>query len=146
MPIDDSVYVWYIRIITMKMSAHVLKKKLNESKELKNRLHNMVLCVSGWKAHGGTGSLQRGIGKIKRPQRAVSKKRAAGILIIHQLILISNVGGKCPTSMCLFVYQLWLWIKEGTACTSQSLPQYQIPIPFFIWCDTICTVFLFTIA
>lgn len=28
----------------MKMSAHVLKKKLNESKELKNRLHNMV-CV-----------------------------------------------------------------------------------------------------
>lgn len=34
-----------------------VKKKLNELKELKNRLYNMFLCVLGWKVYGGIGFL-----------------------------------------------------------------------------------------
>lgn len=92
MPIVDSVYVWYFGNMTMKMSV---LKKLHESKELKNRLH-MFLCVSGWKAHGGTGSLQRGVGKIKRPQRTVSEKGTAGIFIINLLKCVFQ-----STEMCI---------------------------------------------
>lgn len=77
-------------------------KKAKWIKRIKESFAYVFMCVSGWKADGGTGSLQRGISKIKRPQRAVSEKGTAGILIhlIHILKgVFQYVEGKCPTSI-----------------------------------------------